>query len=74
MELHQVIADFRVEGTNELEEKLESAVGTARDQALMGCHNRGVLVTRHDFDHYSVSLSPQIPFGLTREQDNASRN
>ncbi|MEY9776290.1 hypothetical protein [Arthrobacter sp. MW3 TE3886] len=72
MKLDQIIADFRVEGRTEMEEKLSAAVGAARQQAA-GC-KRGVLVTRHEFDHFSVSLTPQVPFGLIREHDHASRS
>ena len=70
MENDLVIADFRVEGTNELEEMLESAVRTARHRALVD-RTRGALVTRHDFGHFSVALSPKVPFGFTREHDSA---
>ncbi|MFJ5695127.1 hypothetical protein ACIP9X_14935 [Arthrobacter sp. NPDC093125] len=72
MELAQIVADFRVEGRTEMEEKLNAAVGAARQQASE-C-KRGVLVTRHDFHHFSVSLTPQVPFGFIRENDRACRN
>lgn len=72
MKLDQVVADFRVAGRTEMEEKLSAAVGAARKQAA-DC-KRGVLGSQHDFDHFSVSLTPQVPFGFIREHDHACRN
>lgn len=63
-----VIANFRVEYKSEMNEKLDAAVAVARSAALAG-QSGGVLVTRHDFNHFSVGLSPDVPFGLTRELD-----
>lgn len=68
-----VIADFRVEHKDELDEKLAAALTAAHSDALSG-EGLGVLVTRHDFDHFSVALSPNVPFGVIREADEASRN
>ena len=63
-----VIADFKVEHKTELYEKLDAAVAAAQSHALAdGRH--GVLVTRHDFGHFSVALSPDVPFGLIYEDD-----
>lgn len=69
----QVIADFRVEHKTELYQRLDAAVAAARNEASAGRLLHGVLVTRHDFDHFSVALSPDVPFGLTREHDQACR-
>jgi hypothetical protein len=68
-----VISDFRVKDKAELYEKLDAAVAAALGDALTGGMH-GVLVTRHDFCHFSVALSPNVPFGLIREDDQASRN
>lgn len=72
MKLEQIIADFHVEDKTEMEERIDAAVGTARKQA-MG-NKLGVLVTRHDFGHFSVSVTPHVPFGFTREHDYACRS
>ncbi|MCI0144124.1 hypothetical protein KNN17_21480 [Arthrobacter bambusae] len=72
MEFDQIVADFRVEGRLEMEKKLDAAVRSARRQAGAD-RRRGVLVTRHDFDHFSVSLTPRVPFGFTQELDHAGR-
>lgn len=69
----QIIADFRVEQKAELYEKINAAVASAFGDGLVEC-THGVLVTRHDFDHFSVALSPQVPFGLIHEQDQIRLN
>jgi len=49
-----------------MERQLDEAVAIARTWAMEeGC--QGILVTRHDFDSFSVALSDAVPFGLTRE-------
>lgn len=68
-----VVSDFRVQCKTELDEKLDAAVAAACDEASIG-RGHGVLVVRHDFDHFSVALSPQIPFGIIHERDMVSRN
>lgn len=45
--------------------QLERAISQLRQQAT-GC---GILVTRVNFTTFAVTLSPDIPFGLTREID-----
>jgi hypothetical protein len=68
----QIIADFRVEKKAELYEKINAAVATAFIAGFVD-RTHGVLVTRHDFDHFSVALSPYVPYGLIHEQDQAHR-
>lgn len=69
----QVIAHFKIEQKAEMYEKLDAAVGAAqRDAFADGA--RGVLVTRHDFDHFSIALSTEVPFGLVYEDDQVLRN
>lgn len=63
-----VISDFRVKDKTELYEKLDAAVAAAHGY-VRADKRHGVLVTRHDFDHFSVALSPNIPFGLIGEED-----
>lgn len=73
MQENHVIADFRVRCRTEMHEKLDTAVTEAHAAAAAkGTH--GILVTRHDFDWFSVALSRDVPFGLTREYDRARRN
>jgi hypothetical protein len=69
MESVSLIANYRFEEKKEMEEGLNAAVDAA-------CRQRredklGVLVTRHAFDHFSVSLTSKVPFGTVWERDHA---
>jgi hypothetical protein len=55
-----VIADFRAEYKAEIDERLDAAVATARSHAFAD-RTGGVLVTRHDFGHFSVALQQTSP-------------
>lgn len=69
----QIIADLKVERKAELYDRLDDAVAAAHTVARAdGTH--GILVTRHDFGHFSVTLTPDVPFGLVQEDDQARRN
>ncbi|MEK0155778.1 hypothetical protein [Arthrobacter oryzae] len=61
------VLEVKVDTARQLEERLNAAV---RNLQLVAAHtrNRGILVTRLDPGHYTVSLSEHVPFGLTREQ------
>lgn len=63
-----LIADIRIQHKAELYEKLNAAVAAAHGDAL-GNRRHGVLVTRHDYVHFSVFLTSEVPYGLTREHD-----
>lgn len=73
MESEQKIAEFRVSSRTEMERKLEIAVGEAFHRARVD-GTRGVLLTRHGFDHFSVSLCPNVPFGSLHEDDQVTLN
>jgi hypothetical protein len=48
------------------DEKLEAAVKKLQQAATV--HGRhGILVTRHEPGAYTVALSEDVPFGITRE-------
>jgi hypothetical protein len=49
-----------------MERRLDEAVTIARACAMQE-GRQGILVTRHDFDSFTVALSDAVPFGLTRE-------
>jgi len=49
-----------------MERQLDEAVATALTQAMHE-GGRGILVTQHDNDSFTVDLSDAVPFGLTRE-------
>jgi hypothetical protein len=50
-----------------MERELDEAVATALTQAMHE-GRRGILVTQHDNDSFTVDLSDAVPFGLTRER------
>lgn len=58
--------EVRVSSANEVEDRLNSAV---KDLQVIATRSRthGILVTRLNPGHFRVSLSDQVPFGLTRE-------
>lgn len=68
----RVIAEFRVKSADEAATRVSEAVALAELEAYAE-QTRGVLVTRHDFDLFSVALSSLVPFGVTAEHDSAGR-
>lgn len=67
-----LIADFVVTTPKERDYELSRALKTARFKADMG-GKLGVLVTRHDFSRFSVSLTTAVPYGSIHELDHARR-
>jgi hypothetical protein len=61
------VLEVKVDTARQLEERLDAAV-----RSLQGAATRtrahGILVTRLNPGHYTVSLSDTVPFGETREQ------
>jgi hypothetical protein len=49
-----------------MERRLNEAVTAAMTRAMQE-GRQGILVTQHDYDSFTVSLSDDVPFGLTRE-------
>jgi uncharacterized alkaline shock family protein YloU len=56
----------RINQRKELEEELDRAVQGAVQEALKN-PGRGVLVTRHDHQKYTVELSSDVPYGMISE-------
>ncbi|MGO4859563.1 hypothetical protein [Arthrobacter sp. 2MCAF14] len=50
-----------------LKPELAAAVEAVRQEALAECRC-GILITRHGAGKYTVSLSEDVPFGLTWER------
>jgi hypothetical protein len=49
-------------------ERLDAAEKSAQEQALKtGSH--GILVTRHGSTSFTVTLSADVPYGITQERD-----
>lgn len=51
-----------------MERQLDEAVTVARARATQE-GRRGVLITRHYYDSFTVAISDAVPFGLTRERE-----
>jgi hypothetical protein len=68
-----LIADFVVATAEERDFELDRALATAHFQASMDCR-LGVVVTRHDFCRFSVSLTSDVPYGTIQERDQASHH
>lgn len=49
-----------------MDRELDEAVSAARTVAMRE-RRRGILVSRHGHDTFTVTLSDSVPFGLTRE-------
>jgi hypothetical protein len=49
-----------------MERQLDQAVSAAKTEAMIE-RRRGILVTRHGVQSFSVTLSDAVPFGETRE-------
>ena len=65
-----LIAHFVVATREERDTELARALVTAKiEAAATGKH--GVLITRHDFSRFSVSLSQTVPYGIIHERDYA---
>lgn len=58
--------NVRIAHRKELESKLDRAVEGAIREALKE-PGRGVLVTRHDHQTFTVELSPEVPHGTISE-------
>ncbi|MEV7133726.1 hypothetical protein AB0N24_12640 [Arthrobacter sp. NPDC093128] len=59
--------EVKVDTARQLEERLNAAVRSLQDVAIR-TRAQGILVTRLNPGHYTVSLSDSVPFGVTREQ------
>ncbi|MCG2623061.1 hypothetical protein LVY72_14250 [Arthrobacter sp. I2-34] len=57
-------------GWNAFQEQLDTAYEEVRSLAVSG-RRHGILVTRHSRDTYTVSVSPEVPYGMTYERDEA---
>lgn len=49
-----------------VDRRLNDAEAAARERAMRD-GSRGILITQHDYTSFTVSLSEDVPFGLTRE-------
>jgi hypothetical protein len=70
MEMPNAGAGRRITATDRdtMELELNAAVAIAQERAVVD-GGKGILVTRHSLDSFSVTLSDKVPFGLTQELD-----
>lgn len=68
-----LIADFVISTIEERDFELGKALDTAKYKASRD-RKQGVVVTRHDFCRFTVSLTENVPYGMIRERDHARRN
>jgi len=60
--------EVTVSDTTAMETELSAAIDAVR-QAALAERRCGILITRHGAGKYTVTLSDDVPFGLTRERD-----
>ena len=68
-----LIADIKVQEKATLNQRRNASVAAAHADPRTKT-GMGVLLSRHKFDRFSVALSPNVPFGITQEDDQACRN
>lgn len=56
-----------VSEASHLDESLTRAVDVLINNAV--ANNCGILVIRHSHEQYTAEVSPNVPFGLTREKE-----
>lgn len=71
MESLEMATDLRVKDKQTLDQQLNAAVEMAIERALP--ERKGVLVTRHDASHFTVTVTTEVPFGLIYEHDHSAR-
>lgn len=66
---------FHITGLSptEIADSINTAVEMARDHSMAEGW-QGILVTRHGPDKYTVTLSADVPYGVTQERDLPSSN
>ena len=63
---HDVAITVTVTDRFSLENQLDAAVSAVRERTT-GERRRGILVTRHGANEFTVALSDSVPFGMTQE-------
>lgn len=70
MECPEIVTEFRIKDKQTLDQQLNAAVEMAIQRALP--ERKGVLVTRHDASHFTVTVTAEVPFGLIYEHDQSA--
>lgn len=63
-----ILLEVTADDPASLEMDLNTAVEIARASAMH--HRHGIQVTQQGFTSYTVAVSPEVPYGLTRERRN----
>jgi hypothetical protein len=63
---HELTLIITADKRASMDREIDEAVAVALDHALRE-RRRGILVTRHGPTAFTVGLSDDVPFGLTRE-------
>lgn len=63
---HDLSITVIVTDRDSLENQLNAAVSAVRERET-GERRRGILVTRHGANEFTVALSDSVPFGMTQE-------
>ncbi|MHC6219841.1 hypothetical protein [Arthrobacter sp. MMS24-S77] len=64
--LPDLVLEITAHDPGTIETELNTAVETLLAQALRE-RSRGILVTQHGYNRYTVTLSPEVPYGQTHE-------
>lgn len=71
MESPEIVTHFRIKDKQTLDKQLDAAVEMAIQRALP--QRKGVRVTRQDANHFTVTVTTEVPFGLIYEHDQSAR-
>jgi hypothetical protein len=63
---HDLSITVIVTDRDSLENQLDAAVSAVRERTP-GERRRGILVTRHGANEFTVAFSDSVPFGMTQE-------
>ncbi|WP_427008628.1 hypothetical protein [Pseudarthrobacter sp. H2] len=68
--MHPTTLTLNVSGKDPdtLQTNLTTAVDTAITQAMAMGHRHGIMVTQHDYNDFTVTLHPDVPYGQAREE------
>jgi hypothetical protein len=67
----QLTLEVNCSAASELSAAVDASLALVESIALaQGRH--GVLITRHEYQRFTFEVSPDVPFGLTLEQDRCS--
>lgn len=61
------ILEIKAHDANSLQDHLNAALLMAQGKAISECRH-GILVTQHGYTSYTVAITPDVPYGETRER------